>query len=325
MQEPLPPPYPYPIDFAADGQRIASGLLGPFDAKGIPLVNYDERYEAAGIARREGMPFGVHYTPVTVCIFGFSLLQKIAAGGDHAPQARERLLSLAEWLVDSILPLGDDAGIWAHHFQVPFAAGVAPPYASGIAQAHAVSLLLRVHRLEPQDRFLGTAHKAFASFFVDVSDGGVSCVQDGFRWIEEWPSNPRSHVLNGFMFALIAIHDYLGTFGTDRARTLWDETLRTLEHHIERFDCGFGSRYDLLRGLVVSETYHRLHVQLLRVVGKMAHSRKLLGVADRWEGYLSSHGGLARKMMAFRSNVLENSEYRSCKIRQIGRRLGLRN
>lgn len=321
---PGPLPTPYYIDFGADGARIEAGLLGPFDEHGIPLVNYDERYAAAGLERRDGVPFGVHYTPVTVCIFGFSLLQRVCTQSPDADRARERLLQLSDWLVRSMVPLSADAGVWLHEFQVPFAAGVAPPYASGIAQAHGISLLLRVNQLAPDERYLTAVHRAFGALLVDVAQGGVACIDDGYTWLEEWPSSPRSHVLNGFMFAMIAVHDYLSAFGTPAARTLWEQTLRTLEEHLPRFDCGYGSRYDLLRGLVVSETYHRLHIDLLHVLDNLSGRAQLHQTADRWATYLQSNSALKRKVMAFRANVVGNAEYRRCKFRQVAARLGLR-
>ncbi len=312
----------YYINFSSDGQKIGAGQLGPSDEDGIPMVNYNERYRTAGLRHENNVPFGVHYTPVTISIYAFSLLQGIVDGNAATDSHQDRFFQLVDWLVRTIVPISPEAGVWQHSFQIPFSAGLSPPYASGIAQAQAISLLLRAYQLRADDRYLAVAHQAFGAFLVDIDDGGVRCIEGGLTWIEEWPSKPRSHVLNGFMFALLAIYDYKKFFGTDAGTELWVEGLRTLTHNIEFFDSSYGSRYDLLRGLVVSETYHQLHIKLLRELYQLSGEDALLEVAERWDSYLLRDSSFKRRSLAFCENMLHNPEYRACKFRQIIRRFG---
>lgn len=307
----------YYINFDSDAHKIGKGQLGPVDENGIPMVNYNERYRTAGIRNKTNIPFGVHYTPVTVSIYAFSLLQGIVSGNSTTDVHQDKFFQLVDWLVRTISPISPKAGVWQHSFQIPFASGISPPYPSGIAQAQAISLLLRAYQLRADDRYIAVVHQAFNAFLVDIDNGGVRCVEGGFTWIEEWPSKPRSHVLNGFMFALLAIYDYKTFFGTDVGTELWTEGLRTLTHNIDLFDSGYGSRYDLLRGLVVSETYHQLHIKLLRELYLLSSESSLLGVAERWENYLLINNPFKRRALAFCENVVRNPEYRFCKFRQI--------
>ncbi len=313
----------YYIDFSKDGEAIAAGRLGPVDKDGIPMVDYNVRYRDAGLKPSHGAPFGVHYTPVTITIFAFSILQRMNAAGTWNATDRELFFRLVNWLIQNVKLISPEAGVWQHSFAIPFTAGIATPYASGIAQAQGISLLLRAYQLREDERYLTVARQAFESFYIDIENGGVRSIDDGFIWIEEWPSNPRSHVLNGFMFAILAVHDYMAFFRTDASIELWSSVIRTLEHHIDRFDCGYGSRYDLLRSLVVSESYHRLHIQLLRVIHRLSDKMVFGNVADRWEEYLQQHGSLKRRGLAFRDNMLGNAEYRSCKLRQARYKIGL--
>jgi heparosan-N-sulfate-glucuronate 5-epimerase len=309
---------PYYVDFSSDGDRIAGGELGPVDAQGIPMVDYNVRYRAAGLKPSSVAPFGVHYTPVTISIYAFSLLQKLGTTGNANEVAQNDFFKLVGWMVQNLEPISAGASVWRHHFVIPFAAGIQTPYASGIAQAQGISLLLRAYQLRPDESYLAAAQRAFGAFLVDIDDGGVRSTERGFTWLEEWPSMPRSHVLNGFMFAMLAVHDYKTFFGTNEGGELWSAVVRTLEHHIDRFDAGYGSRYDLLRGLVVSETYHLLHIRLLRTVERLSNKPVFGQVADRWEKYLLQHGRLKRRALAFRDNTFGNSEYRACKLRQLG-------
>ncbi len=53
------------FNYAGVARTIAGGTYGPFDAAGVPLVDYDRLYAVHGV-RRPGELFGTHYTPVTV-------------------------------------------------------------------------------------------------------------------------------------------------------------------------------------------------------------------------------------------------------------------
>lgn len=310
------------IDFSCDGERISQGTLGPFDANGIPMVDYNVRYHAAGLPLPKNSEFGLHYTPVTVSILALSLFDRIALESNGSV-AKARFFELVEWLVDNLKHISPTAAVWQHHFSVPFKAGLPAPYSSGIAQALGICVLLRAFEMAGNGRYFDAATRAFASFYVDIEEGGVRSTDNGFIWIEEWPSYPRSHVLNGFMFAILAIHEYGSIFEGPEASELRASVLETLEFHIERYDANYGSRYDLLRGLVVTESYHKIHIRLLDVIYALSGNNIFFEVARRWEGYISAHGALKRRIMGFAENVIIDSEYRACKARQILRRCAI--
>ena len=309
----------YYIDFSGDGDRIKNGVLGPFDKDGIPMVDYNTRYHAAGLSLPGNDAFGVHYTPVTVSIFALSLFDQICLEPSH-DLTETKFYQMADWLFDQLEPISPLVSVWHHHFPIPFKAGLPTPYSSGIAQALGVSVLLRAFELSGKPHYLDAATRAFESFYVDIENGGVCSKDNGYVWLEEWPSDPRSHVLNGFMFAILAIYDYLSIVDCARAHELLASVLDTLDSHILEYDAKYGSRYDLLRGLVVSESYHQIHIRLLGTISSLCGNQRLGVIADRWEGYLLVHGSLKRRLMGFAENIYQDSEYRVCKVRQLVRR-----
>ena len=305
---------PFPINFSHDGWAIESGKLGKFDHNGIPLVDYDRRYRDAGIRFRSPQVLGSHYTPVTIAIYAISILQRNPSLA--SPADANRFFELVDWLVENFTLLNDEAGVWMHNFPVPFEGGLPVPYPSGLAQALGVSLLLRAAQLRPESRYIATAKSAFGAITIDIRDGGVACEDGGFYWIEEWPSEPRSHVLNGFAFALIAIHDFEAFFGNKQTDVLWSRCLETLKANINSYDSGYGSRYDLTRCLVVSDAYHRLHISLLRVIARLSGDGFFNEVAEKWSEYLK-RPLIYRRVRSITENMWKNSEYRKNKFRQI--------
>lgn len=307
----------FPIDFSHDGLAIEKGTLGEFDRHGIPLVDYDRRYRDAGIRFKSPQVLGLHYTPVTIAIYALSILQRDP--GLATPSAAERFFALVDWLVDNLTPLNDNAGVWMHSFPVPFEGGRPVPYPSGLAQALGVSLLLRAAQLRSEARYIETAKRAFGAMAIDIDEGGVACEEGGFYWIEEWPSEPCSHVLNGFAFALIAIHDFEAFFRNGQADALWSRCLETLKANVNCYDSGYGSRYDLTRRLVVSDAYHRLHILLLLVIAQLSGDGLFKEVADKWSKYLKKPL-VYRRLLSMIENMWKNSEYRKNKFRQIIRK-----
>ena len=95
-------------------------------------------------------------------------------------------------------------GVWLHHFRLP---GVEigfhlrdQTWVSAMAQGEGVSLLLRAHRHTPNPAVLDAADLAVKAYEFSLEEHGV-CHRDGAggMWFEEFPCDPPTHVLNGFI------------------------------------------------------------------------------------------------------------------------------
>lgn len=83
-------------------------------------------------------------------------------------------------------------------------------YASGIVQGKAASFFLRCYRLTNDDRYQQWAKNCLISAWKPIEDGGVLRKLTGDQiWIEEYPSPKPSMVLNGFLFYIIGLAEYL--------------------------------------------------------------------------------------------------------------------
>lgn len=79
---------------------------------------------------------------------------------------------------------------------------------SAMAQGQAMSLLCRAYSRTGKEEYLEAAKKAAIILSTPSSHGGVKAKFAGkFDWYEEYPTQPPSFVLNGFIYALIGLYD----------------------------------------------------------------------------------------------------------------------
>lgn len=140
-----------------------------------------------------------------------------------------------------------------------------PPWISAMAQGMAVKVFDIAYDLTENHKYVVAGEKSFEPFKHKVEDGGVVSEDEYGLWLEEYPSVPYSHVLNGMIFALEGVITYHKRFNDIYAKQLIDSSIKTLERNIHRYDMGFWSRYDLLRfSNVASLFYQALHVKQLK-------------------------------------------------------------
>jgi heparosan-N-sulfate-glucuronate 5-epimerase len=250
---------------------------GPFDANGIPMLDY----------RGE---LGLQYNPIAIAQFGLGAYNQLRrTGADHW---REKVACVAHWLTDNLEVNAHGIPVWHHDFDWEYRDTLKAPWYSGLAQGQAISLLIRAHQELGDPVFLEAAENAFVSLGASTREGGVVYVDEhGHWWIEEYIVDPPTHILNGFLWALWGVHDYLLAFGTQSARQLWDESVNTLVESLPTYDIGFWSLYEhsgtRLR-MLASPFYHSLHIVQLRVMSRLTGLAIFEEYADKWETYRQS-------------------------------------
>ncbi len=175
---------------------------------------------------------------------------------------------------------------------------------SAMAQGHALSVLSRAWLASGGDaKYSDAAVKALDLYSVSSQEGGfVARFMHDSPWYEEYPTEPSSFVLNGFMYSLLGLHDASEMFGelgnkamADTAEELFKSGLNSLRKLLPLYDTGSGSVYDLRHFTMPGSPpktarwdYHSTHVNLLYVLSTLddAGDDLLLKVADRWRGYM---------------------------------------
>lgn len=252
--------YPLDLDFTLKREHF---YYFPKDMKGIPMRVY--------------LSVGPQYNPTRVAAYALAHFNRYLR--TKAQKNKQHFLQAADWFLQS------PDGIWAYNY--PWM-GLSPPWISAMAQGEGLSVLIRAWVLTREAQFLNHARKAVVPFMVPVSEGGVrSTLPDGSWFLEEYPTSPPDHVLNGFLYALIGLID-LHRVDPEMASSIGlKKFLDSLERNISLWNAGFWSLYDLshLRTKVPNLTtvsYHNLHVTQLLFLGFMTRRPRLIEVAQQW-------------------------------------------
>jgi len=209
----------------------------------------------------------------------------VAGEGDRwheaARAAADYLLSLQE--TD-----GRAVGGWTHLTPMPHTYRLDPPWLSGIVQGEAASLFVRLHAASGDEKYAEGARRAVDPLATPVDVGGVLGSLDGLPFLEEYPTRPPSHVLNGAFFALWGCRDVALALSDSRAHDLYERGIDALATMIHRYDTGSWSRYDLyphpLPNLA-SAAYHLLHIRQLTVAERLGGRDEFAAVRRRFDGY----------------------------------------
>jgi heparosan-N-sulfate-glucuronate 5-epimerase len=198
----------------------------------------------------------------------------------------------SNWIVSQL----DEEGRLAYLFAMPHTYDLDPPWYSAMAQGEAVSLLVRAAAALERPELLESAAKAARSL-IDESSGLVARTPEG-PVLQEYPTTPPAHALNGWIFALWGLYDVGLALATDpdganrsaaaQAASGFAEGVDALTARLTLYDAGCNwSRYDLFPRRMphaASPFYHRLHIEQLRATARLRpeHS-ELTEVADRWD------------------------------------------
>jgi heparosan-N-sulfate-glucuronate 5-epimerase len=250
---------------------------GPFDSSEIPMLNYRGA-------------IGLQYNPIAIAQYGLGNYNLYCRTGD--PDKRRRFLRMADWLAGSLERNHANLCLWMHHFDWEYRQTLKRPWYSALAQGQGISLLVRAHQETGELHYLEAAHRAFASFKVGTSDGGVMYVdQLGQTWFEEYVVWPPTHILNGFIWASWGVYDYALATKDSAARDLFDRAACTLSSMLSSFDTGYWSLYEhsgTWLPMLASDFYHQLHIVQLRVMFRLTGNPQFARFADQWESYRGS-------------------------------------
>ena len=145
---------------------------------------------------------------------------------------------------------------------------------------------MRAYRLTGEAIFLQVARRAIHTFELDILDGGVSSLigNDGI-FFEEVAVYPAAHILNGYIFALFGLYDYIRITDNQTITLLIQKSLSTFHTLIDEFDIGYWSRYDLLFKHLAPQFYHKLHILMLEALSKYSGCEHCSALAARWAEY----------------------------------------
>ncbi|XP_075237680.1 D-glucuronyl C5-epimerase isoform X2 [Lycorma delicatula] len=194
-----------------------------------------------------------------------------------------------------------DTGGWANSVKRRGAPGMhdlLPGWYSAMGQGHGMSVLARAYYHSGGDQqYLETAVRALRPFRVLSKDGGVLAMfLDQVPWYEEYPTQPPSFVLNGFIYSLIGLYDLLTLAPSkyvEEANILFQQGMHSLKKLLLAFDTGSGTNYDLRHVTIGTAPkiarwdYHSTHINQLLLLATIDKDPLLSTTATRWVGYMN--------------------------------------
>lgn len=255
--------YPLDLEFTLQHENL---YYVPKDSEGLPLRAY--------------LSAGLRYNPTRLAAYALAHYNHYLLTTEE--DSWLQFFKVVDWFMRA------PEGKWVYDF--PWL-NLKPPWLSAMAQGEGISVLVRAWALSRDEHYLEQARRALVPLVLPLEAGGLrSALEDGSPFLEEYPTRPPAHVLNGFLYALIGLVD-LQRVSKDLVKGAEIEALLdTLEQHLPRWDTGFWSVYDLeyqRTGIpnLVTPSYHNLHVAQLTFLGKTMRRPTLLKVARRWAGY----------------------------------------
>lgn len=150
-----------------------------------------------------------------------------------------------------------------------------PPWYSGMAQGTALSAFVRLYEhtgTERHRRIVEGVADSFRRLPRSTEGPWTSMVEDGYYWIEEYPADPPTHVLNGFLVGLWGLYEYWLVFESEWAKRLLDAAMTTMRAHLDEYrEPGDVSWYglDQPEGYRGNETYHAVHIHQIGVLYRL--------------------------------------------------------
>lgn len=211
------------------------------------------------------------YFPIQIFQYGLGAYDMYLMHG--GVDMKKRFKMCADWALHEQQP---DGGWNCFFFDTPKA-----PF-SAMAQGEGISLLIRAFVEYKDQAYLEAARKAVKFMLRPIRQGGTARYDGRYVYFREFTNKPE--VLNGWIFSLFGLYDYLKVMPDEQVRDAYMRSVVTLAVSLRAFDCSFWSKYDS-RTKIASPFYHRLHIALLCVMQKITGMEVYREYADKWHIY----------------------------------------
>jgi hypothetical protein len=152
------------------------------------------------------------------------------------------------------------------------------PWYSGIAQGQALSVFVRLYRITNDKKYLDVAEKVFKSFLYTKNlnyDPWIALIDEqGFYWIEEYPCESPTHVLNGFLHGIFGLYDYYLITNSAECKKILLVALTTIFCFIEEYREKNDLSYYCLKHKAQYENYHLIHIDQLKLLYKITGEKR---------------------------------------------------
>lgn len=252
--------FPYSLDYSTHGMMDYYKLK--FDPNRIIMMSHYIDHDSTETN---------YYSPVKIAHYALASYNDYLKTNDAKFKAHfERHI---KYLVDNYKIHRDIPGmiVWTTPSTNP-RYGIEMNYISAIVQGLVLSALSRAFLHFKDDSIKTICENALNVFYLNVEDGGILAKTKWGDLYEEYPCIPYSHVVNGFIFALIGLYDFYLISDSKRAIELYKKGIKALKKLMPDWYLKNWSKYDL-RDIssnnpinLCTHHYQCLHADLLKSV-----------------------------------------------------------
>ncbi len=261
--------------------RRVSGLGGD-----EPAFDLDER--GFPVSRNE---LGGFYHPITIARLAIN--SAITYMNTDDPSMYVRGIATADKLIELMGP--DGAFRYPHPYQLFYDVKLASGWTSAMAQGSALSAFARAYHITCDRKYLEAGNKALAHLLKPMEKGGTATTLAaldpalaGYVWYEEYPNPVKAgYTLNGYMYALLGLHDWAVETDSVEAKQAFDAGIRSLLKVLHLYEYDGFSMYDLAPMVygtkhLFNPHYHRVHLMQLAALYAITGEQQLEDFRARW-------------------------------------------
>lgn len=212
------------------------------------------------------------------------------------------LVDQLDWLMAEAHWLPDSSAVWPCYWQA-LEHGITEPWISALTQGQATSLFTRAHQMFGDDIYLEWAEYAARSL-LDPNSCLVSNEVGPF--LEEFPTQPRSGVLNGCLFAWLGLWDLVRVTKDGDLRIHCLGLLDSFEIQMPIYADSDWTYYDAYRRKIASPAYQEIHAAIAESIAELTGRPDWEKRADRWRSAAESRPAMTQ--VFFRTVVREARE-----------------
>lgn len=280
-------------------ERVSVGkdqaLIKKFDENGIPI---NKTY--IDVTDKEYV-----YFPISIGQMGLAVYHTYLE--TNSEKDKQRFLKFADWFFDHA-DVSEELGVrWLTEVKLP-AYHTPENWQSAFSQSRGISILLRAYQLTGNKAFAEMAEKALIPFTKSIEKGGITAFTDWGPFYEEYTAEVPTLVLNGKIFALCGLYDFVRVFPENKlARKLFDDGVETVKRILPQYDMGFWSRYNLCEAAWYPKVdpstiqYQKLHVTQLKMLFQLTGEKTFDSYAKKFQRQLTYLNAFRMYFVKFRA------------------------
>ena len=267
---------------------VPGKLEGYFNNMTEKVTKDPETLEKTTIPMTTDEVAGVVYFPVAIFQYG------LGAFDLYLMTKEEKYISQFWNCVEFAVEKQEESGAWNNFgFVYPEA-----PYGS-MCQGEGASLLLRAYKITGENQYFERAQKAIDFMLKPLAQGGTSKYEGEDVLFCEFTNKPI--VLNGWIFSLYGLYDLTLVDRDEKYKKALDKAVKSLGKHLEDFDNGYWSMYDV-KGKITSPFYHNLHIAQLEALYLTFGDSTFKEMREQFEEYRNK---LTNRSRAFIKKVIQ--------------------